>query len=138
MTPNCVDIVTFGPELTTPELLFHLRVKLENLLGRDAFDRFNDFARTHRWDALDQKMNMIFVRANFNELNLVPHRYLKADILQALVYSLTKYKAAIFRRAYKVVKKYWYIVTLMDKFTHITKVIIFSKQSFGELNPWEN
>ena len=106
MTPNCVDIVPFGPELTTPELLFHLRVKLEDLLGRDAFDRLNNFARTHRWNALNQKMNMIFVGANFNELNLIPLRYLKADLLQALVYCLTKYNSAIFRRAYKMVQKY--------------------------------
>ena len=106
MTPNCVDIVPFGPELSTPELLFHLRVKFENLLGRDAFDRLNDFARTHRWYTLNQEMNMIFVSANFNEHNLIALRYLKADLLQALVYCLTENNSAIFRWTYKVVQKY--------------------------------
>ena len=106
MTPNCVDIVPFGPELTPQKLLFHLRIKLENLLRRDAFDRLNDLARTHRWNTLDQEMNMIFVGANFNEFNLIALPYLKAYLLQALIYCLTKNNSAIFRRAYKVVQKY--------------------------------
>jgi hypothetical protein len=34
-----------------------------------------------------------------------------------------------------MVKKYGNIMTLMNKFAHITNLKLFSKQSFGELTP---
>ena len=106
MTPNRIDIVSFGPELPTPKLLFHLRVKLENLFGSDALDSLDYLAWTHRWNTLYQKMNMVFVRPNFNELNLIPLRYLKANVLQRQVNCFAEHNPPIFGRAYKVVEKY--------------------------------
>ena len=106
MTSNRIDIVSFGPKLPTPQLLFHLRVKLENLYGGDALDSLDYLAWTHRWNTLYQKMNMVFVRPNFNELNLIPLRYLKTDVFQTLINSFTKHNPPIFGRAYKVVEKY--------------------------------
>ena len=137
MTTNRIDIVPFGPELATPKLLFHLWVKFEDLFGSDTLYCLDDLAWTFRWNTLYQKVYMVFVGPNFNELNLIPLRYLKADVFQTLVNFLRENNPSILRRAYKVVEKYWNIVTFMDIFTHISKVIIFSKQSFGELTPYE-
>jgi len=71
MTSNRIDIVSFGPKLPTPKLLFHFWVKFENLFGRDALDSLDNLAWAHRWNTLYQKMNMVFIRSNFNELNLI-------------------------------------------------------------------
>jgi len=106
MTSNCIDIIPFGPELATPKLLFHLRMKTENLFSRDALDSLDNLAWTHRWNTLYQKMNVVVVGSNFNKLNLIPLQYLKANVFQALVNSIIEYNPAIFCRAYKVVEKY--------------------------------
>ncbi len=106
MTPNRIDIVSFGPELPTPKLFFHLRVKLEKLYGGNALDSLDYLAWTLRWNTLYQKMNMVFVRPNFNELNLIPLRYLKANVLQRQVNCFAEHNPPIFGWAYKVVEKY--------------------------------
>lgn len=106
MTPNRIDIVSFGPKLPTPKLLFHFWVKLENLFGSDTLDSLDYLAWTLRWNALYQKMNMIFVGSNFNELNLIPLRYLKANILQRQVNCFAEHNPSIFGRTYKVVEKH--------------------------------
>ena len=73
MTSNRIDIVPFGPELTAPKLLLHLWVKFEYLFGGDALYSLDDLAWTFRWNTLYQKVYMVFVRSNFNELNLIPN-----------------------------------------------------------------
>ena len=105
MTPNCIDIVSFGPKLPSPKLLFYRWMKFENLFGGNALDRLDNFAWTHRWYTLYQKVNMVFVGPNFNDLNLIPLRYFKTDVFQRLVNRFTEHKPAIFGRVYKVVKK---------------------------------
>ena len=106
MTTNRIDIVPFGPEFTAPKLLFHLRVKFEDLFGSDALYCLDDLAWTFRWNTLYQKVYMVFVGSNFNELNLIPLRYLKADVLQGLGICLSENNPSILRWAYKVVEKY--------------------------------
>ena len=106
MTSNRVDIVSFGPKFPAPKLLFHLWMKLENLFGGDALDNLDNLTWTHHWNTLYQKMNMVFVGPNFNELNLIPLRYLKADVFQRFINCLIEHNPAIFGRAYKVVEKY--------------------------------
>jgi len=106
MTPNRIDIVSFGPKLPTPKLLFHFWVKFENLFGRDALDSLDNLAWAHRWNTLYQKMNMVFIRSNFNELNLIALRYLKANVLQGLVNCLSENNSSILRWANKMIEKY--------------------------------
>ena len=106
MTTNRIDIVPFGPELTAPKLIFHLWVKFEDLFGSDALNCLDDLAWTFRWNTLYQKMYMVFVGSNFNELNLIPLRYLKADVFQTLVNFFSENNTSVLRRANKVVEKY--------------------------------
>lgn len=106
MTTDSIDIVPFSPEFPTPKLLFHFWVKLEKLFGNDTFDSLYYGAWTHRWNTLNQKVNMIFVGPYFNELYLIPLRYLKADLFQRLVNGFAEYNPAIFRWAYKMVEKH--------------------------------
>ncbi len=135
MTTNRIDIVTFGPKLTAPKLFFYLWVKFEDLFGGDTLYCLDNLAGTFRWNTLYQKVYMVFISSNFNELNLLPLRYLKAAVFQTLVNFFSESNASVLRRVNKVVQEYWNIVTFMYIFTHISKVIIFSKKSFGELTP---
>ena len=105
MTTDSVDIVPFGPELSAPKLILHLRVKLENLFGRDALDCFYDLGWAHHRYTLDQKMNMVFVGPYFDKLDLISLRNLKADIFQTLINSLAKNNPSILGWANKVVEK---------------------------------
>ena len=106
MTSNRIDIVTFGPELTAPKLLFHLWVKFEDLFGGDTLYCLDNLAGTFRWNTLYQKVYMVFVSSNFNELNLIPLRYLKADVFQTLINFLSEHNTSVLRWANKVVEKY--------------------------------
>ncbi len=106
MTSNRIDIVPFGPELAAPKLLFYLQVKRENLFCRDTLDSLDNLAWTHRWNTLYQKMNVVVVGSNFNELNLIPLRYLKANVLQRQVNCFAEHNPPIFGWAYKVIEKY--------------------------------
>ena len=106
MTTNRIDIVPFGPELTAQKLLFHLWVKFEDLFGGDTLYCLDNLAGTFRWNTLYQKVYMVFVSSNFNELNLIPLRYLKANVLQCQVNCFAKHNPPIFGRAYKVVENY--------------------------------
>jgi len=78
---------------------------------------------------------MVFICPYFYELNFKPLRYFKTGVFQRLVNRFTEYNPSVFGRAYKMVQKYWNIMALMNIFTHITKIVNFSKQSFGELTP---
>ena len=78
---------------------------------------------------------MVIICPYFNEFNFITLRYFKTDVFQRLVHRFAKYYPTVFGRADKVIEKYGNIVTLINIFTHITKVITYPKQSFGELTP---
>jgi len=78
---------------------------------------------------------MILVCPNFYKNNLIPFLYFKAKHLQTLINSLCENYFAIFSWTNKIVQKYCNIMALMYVFTHKTKLILYSKQSFGELTP---
>ena len=84
---DCIDVITFCPEFSTPKHPFDLWLFLKNFSGGDAFDDLNNSGWTNGWDALDEKMNMILVGANLHKMNVVPFLYSKANILNYLVKS---------------------------------------------------
>ena len=68
---NSIDIKTFPPELTTPQLLLHLWVFFKEFFGCDTFNQLYNFRRAVCWNTLNQKMNMIFVCSDLDELNFI-------------------------------------------------------------------
>ena len=103
MAAHCVHIITLGPELTAPQLTLHLRMKTENLLRRDALHQLNLPTRTQKRYALNQKMDMVLVRADLNELQLIALRYLQTNLSKALVNLFGENNTTIFRRTYIMV-----------------------------------
>ncbi len=106
MTTYRINVIALCPKLSTPKLPLYFWVKLENFFGCDAFYCLDYSCWTHHWDALYQKMNMIFIRSNLYEGYFISFRYFKTNLFQTLINSLRKYYPTIFCRAYKVVQQY--------------------------------
>ena len=80
---------------------------------------------------------MILICTNLQKFYLVSLFDLQTDFLQLSVYSFIEHNTPVFGRKNQMIDQDCYIMTLMNIFTHITNLIIFSKQSFGELTPVE-
>ncbi len=98
-----IDPIAVRPEFTAPELVFDFGVLLEDLLGSDRFDRLHDPLGLHGRYALDQKMHVILVCTDFEEVDLVPLGDLKADCLQSQIDGFGEHQLSILRWAYDVV-----------------------------------
>src|SRR6476620_3128549 len=77
MSADCIHIVPLRPKFPTPELLFYFRMQFENLPCCDTFHTPNDLHCTQCRNTLNQKVDMILVCSNLNELYLISLRYLK-------------------------------------------------------------
>ena len=67
LLPNGINVITFGPKITTPQLCFNFWMKTKQFFCRNAFYCLNNtFYRQHR-NTLYQKMNMIFIRTYFQQ-----------------------------------------------------------------------
>ena len=129
---HCVHKVSVCPKFSSPKLLFHLRMLLENLPGCQTFYSRDDLRRTLLWYTLYQKMNMVFVNPYFQKSNLVSLRYFKTDVFQALINGFVENNTTIFRRANKMIQQYRYVMRLVNvfAFAHSLK-INFSPQAAG-------
>lgn len=86
MTTNGTNIKAFCPKFSSPKFRLNFWMELEDLLGCYAFHYLNNLRWIHRRNTLYQKMNMILIRAYFNENYLIPVRYFQANRLQTLIY----------------------------------------------------
>ena len=102
----CIHKISIGPKFPSPKLLLYLWMLLEDLSGSQTFYYRNDLAWTHRWNALYQEMNMVFVNSYFQKENVVSFRYFKTDIFQTFINFLAEYDSAIFCRTYKMIQQY--------------------------------
>ena len=127
-----VHKVSIGPKLSTPKLLLHLWMLLDDLSCCQTFQRRNDLGRAHPGNTLYQKMNMIFVNPNLQKTNLITLRYLKTYIFQTLINCFAENNPAIFRWTDKMIQQYRYIMRFVNvfAFAHTSKVN-FSPQAAG-------
>ena len=91
-----VHKVPISPKFSTPKLLLHLWMLLEDLSCCQTFHCRYDLRRALRWNTLYQEMNMLFVNSNFQKENVVPFRYFKTYIFQTRINFLAEYHFAIF------------------------------------------
>ncbi len=82
-----VHKVPISPKFSTPKLLLHLWMLLEDLSCCQTFHCRYDLRRALRWNTLYQEMNMVFVNSNFQKENVVP-----CDILQDIQNDTTTLK----------------------------------------------
>ena len=82
-------------------------------------------------------MNMIWICADFYELNLVSLRYFITYYSQTFIKVFRKYNPAIFCRTHKMIHQNRYIMTLMFIFTHISKICVIFEAELRGTNPVE-
>lgn len=90
----------------------------ENFLCGKALDSSDYLFRSIRRNALNQKMNMVAIKADLQKMNLVPFLYSKADFLERYRNLITKYLSPIFDRTNKMIQKQAFVVALVNMFTH--------------------
>lgn len=113
-----IRIVSARPELSTPEHLLDFGVTAEDFLRSDALDGLNYCRRGHHGDALDEKMDVVFIRAYLDEMDLVSFSDPHADILECHLDRFCKDLSSILGGADDVVEKQGLVVTFEDMFTH--------------------
>ena len=118
MTANRVDEESFRPELSSPQLLFDFRNTFKNLPRCYTFHNLAEPSRTERWNRLKQKMNMIRIRSDFNETDLISLTYLQTNLFQLGINLFIENNPAIFGRTDQMIQQYRNIVLFVDKCTH--------------------
>ena len=126
-----IHIVTARPELAAPQHLLDFGMETENFSGRDALHGSDDFTRGVHGNTLNQKMNMIAVKANLQKMNLVPLLYLQANLFEGLRNGTAQNFSSIFDRTHKMIQKQAFVMALVDMLTHNHKYIISARDTRG-------
>ena len=106
------------PKRPLPEQLAHLRVQAPDTPGRDALDDPRNLRRTVGGHRLHQKVHMVEVAADLDELDLVAFGDLQADVPQRVVDCRVEDHTAVLRRTDEVVEQERDVVALMDVAAH--------------------
>jgi hypothetical protein len=119
MFPNSACKVTVRPEFAAPQLILHFRTAPEYFSCGDALYYRCKLRHAICWNRLYQEMNMIFIRTNLQEFQLVSFLNVQADFLHNLINMSIKHCTPILGRKYQMVYQYCYVMTLMYIFAHI-------------------
>lgn len=114
-----VDVIAACPQCATPQLGLDAWDATENLTSGDTFYRLDDLRRTHRRYRLNQKMHVVFVRANFDEDNLVAIANVEANITKRLINLIREDRTTVLRGANNVVEQHGDVVAFVDEVAHI-------------------
>ena len=115
---NGIHIISACPKLPTPQLLIHLRMSSKYLFCRYTFCYLYYSLRKHRWHALNQKMNMIFITANLYIVYFVSFTYSQAGLFKSLFHSFREHISSIFRWTNHMVQQYSLVVPFDNMFAH--------------------
>src|SRR5665811_2214344 len=96
---------------------------LENFPRSDAFQHLDNLCRAFHRNGLEQKMNMVPVRADLKKMNFVPLFHFQTNLYQSLIHRLVKDHLAIFCRTDKMVQQYRNIVRFVYIFALTHKQI---------------
>ena len=109
-----VNVVTFRPELSTPQHLFDLWILFENSSCRDAFDRLHDVLGRCCGDGLYEYVDVISVGANFDEVDIIATLYSKTGFRERFDHTVGQYFSSILYGTYDVIQQAGFVVTLCD------------------------
>lgn len=118
---NRIHIIPTCPKFTSPKQSFHFGVEPENFLCRNALDCSDYLFRSTRRNALNQKMNVVDIKADFQKMNLVTFLYSKTNFLERYSNFITKHLSPIFDRTNKMIQKQAFIMAFMNMFAHTHK-----------------
>ena len=81
-----VDRVSCRPELATPEELLDFRMFEEYLFCGDALGDLGNLGWQHHGYRLDEKVDVVFISADFHEVEVIRWRKGCTDFLEGLLY----------------------------------------------------
>lgn len=119
MLANGGSKVALCPELSSPQLLLHIRTFLEHLPRTQAFDQPHQVGNAVRRNRLNQKMDMILIRTHFQKMNLVTFLDLLTNVRQRPVNLFVEDCTPILRRKNKVIQQNTNIVAFMQILAHL-------------------
>lgn len=96
MSTDCAYKVSICPEFTAPQLLLDFGSSLEYFSRGQTFYHLDDLFWTVGRYRLDQKMHMVLVGPNFNELDLITLRNFQTHLFQHFIDMAIKHGSAIF------------------------------------------
>jgi len=114
-----ICVIPARPELSTPEHLLDFGMTSEDLLCSDALDGLNDCRGRHHGDALDEKMDMVFIRSDLDEMNLVSFSYPHAHIFERYLHLFRKNLSSVLSRTDDVVEKQGLVMPFEYMFAHL-------------------
>ena len=119
MSTNSACEISIGPELASPQLFFHLWATPEYFTSCQTFYHCHQIRHTVTGNRLDQKVNMVFIRANLQKFYLVSLFDFQTNIPQFLIHLLINDGTTVLGWKDQMVNQYSHIVTFMEIFAHI-------------------
>ena len=129
--PDRADVISIRPKLPSPQLLLYFRAGCKYFSRRYALYDLHYLLRAVHRHTLHQKMDVVFVRSYLKECDLIPVANSQADLFEFLIYFGVEYNSSVLRRADYVIKKYRYVMALMNEATHSHSIL--SQQAAGNL-----
>lgn len=107
-----VDIISFRPELTTPQHPLDLWVLVEDLTCSDALDDLYEAFGGCCGDGLYEKVGMVTVGADLDEVYVIALLYFKTGFSQCSDDTVGQYFPSILYRTYDVIEQTRDVVAL--------------------------
>jgi len=125
MLPDRTGKGAVAPEFSTPELFLDLGTAFEQLTSGKVFNHGNHLADAIGGNGLDQKMDVVFICLDFQELDLVSLFDVQTDLFENLIYVLVEDDFPILGREDQMVDQNSDIIALVSVFagTHIPLVL---------------
>ena len=114
-----VRIIPARPELSTPKHFLDFGMSAEDLLCSDALDSLNNCGGRHPGDALDEKMDMVFIRPDLDEMHLVSFSYSHTHLFERHLHFFRKNLSSVLGRTDDVVEKQGLVMPFEDMFAHL-------------------
>ena len=113
-----VRVIPARPELSTPEHLLDFGMTAEDLLCSNALDGLNDGRGRHHRDALDEKMDMVFIRPDLDEMDLMSFSYSHTHLFERHLHFFRKDLSSVLGRTDDVVEKQGLVMPFEYMFAH--------------------
>jgi hypothetical protein len=117
----CVYVISTCPKFSAAEQPFYFWMKPENFLCGNALDRSYYPFWSVRRNALNQKMNMVAIKPNFQKMDFISLLYVKTNFFECDRNITGQNLSPIFDRSNKMTQKQTFVMAFMDMFTHIHK-----------------
>ena len=102
---HSVCVVTCSPKLATPQFYFDFRVGFEEMISSDTFYFLDHIREPYVWNGLNKKVDMIFVNANLEEIDIVGRTEFQTDVGESFRDSGGKDISSVFHWTDEVVYK---------------------------------